>query len=154
MVIIPESLCKLICDNSWKQLARFNFSTEYQKGRDNAAEDALSCVTSKLDTVTMKFLLDGVTVGTTERADAHHLVVTDSDKDIHKQVQETVMPARATQVYVDLHVTNWVTTQQDDLILKTMIESISDQKVQDLKHLLGMTQTLKKGKLSSESKRS
>ena len=40
-------------------------------------------------------------------------------------------------MHADLHVTDWVTTQQVDLIVKTMIEWISDQKVWDLKHLLG-----------------
>ena len=33
--------------------------------------------------------------------------------------------------------TDWVTTQQEDPIVKTAIEWISNQKVQDLKHLLG-----------------
>ena len=45
--------------------------------------------------------------------------------------------ARATQACIKLHVTDWVTAQQEDPILKTVIEWISNQKVQDLKHLLG-----------------
>ena len=56
------------------------------------------------------------------KADAHHKVVADADEETHKQVQETVILARATQECLDLCVTNWVTTQQEDLILKTMIE--------------------------------
>ena len=51
----------------------------------------------------MKSTLDGVTVGTTERADAHDLVVAKADKEIHKPVQETVIPAQA--ACIDLHVT-------------------------------------------------
>ena len=42
--------------------------------------------------------------------------------------------------------TDWVTTQQEDPTLKTMIEWISDQKVQDLKHLLGDDADTEKGK--------
>ena len=71
-------------DATWhcwvESLARFNFSIEYQKGRDSTATDALSCVTSKLDAVTVKSILDGVTIGMTERADAHHPMVADADK--------------------------------------------------------------------------
>ena len=137
-----------------ESLARFYFSIEYQKGRDNAATDALSCVTLKLDAVTVKSILDGVTVGMTKRADAHHLAVAAADKEIHIQVQETAMLARAAKVCVDLYVTNWVTAQLEDPILKTVIKWISNCKVQDLKHLLGKTQTLKKGKLSLVSERS
>ena len=49
-------------------------------------------------------------------------MVAHADEEIHKQVQETVILARTAQVHVDLHVTNWVTAQQEDLILKTMIK--------------------------------
>ena len=118
-------------------LVRFTFSIKYQKGRDTAAAYAMSCVALKLDTVTMKSILDGVTVGMTKRVDAHHLAVVDADKEIYNQVQETVILARAAQVHVDLHVTNWVATKQEDLILKTVIKWVSNQKVHDLKHLMG-----------------
>ena len=40
-------------------------------------------------------------------------------------------------MHVNLHVTDMVATQQDDPIVKTMIEWISNWKVQDLRHLLG-----------------
>ena len=63
-----------------------------------------------------------------------------------KQVQETSIPARATQTHVNLHVTDWVITQQDDPILKTMIKWISYWKVQDLKHLLWDSTNTVKGK--------
>ena len=85
----------------------------------------------------MKSILDGVTVGMTERADAHNPVVAEADEVIHKQVWETAVLARAAHACVNPHVTDWVTAQQEDPILKTMIEQISNQKVQDLKHLLG-----------------
>ena len=85
------------------------FSIEYQKGCDNVAADALSQVTLKLNAETVKSILDGVTVGTTEKADAHDLVVAKADEEIHKTVQETAILAQAT--CIDLHVTDSVTTQ-------------------------------------------
>ena len=51
-------------------------------------------------------------MGTAERVDA--------DEEINKQVQDAANLARAAQGHVDLHVTNWVITQQEDLILKTV----------------------------------
>ena len=118
-------------------LAGFTFSIEYQKGRDNAVADALSHVESKLDTEVVKSILDGVTVGTVRRADAHDPVVAEADERIDKQVEETAVQARATHTCVNLHVMGWVAVQQEDPILKIVMEWISTHKVQDLKHLLG-----------------
>ena len=87
-------------------------------------------ITLKLDAGTMKSILDGVTMGITERVDTHNPVVGEADEEI-------IILARATLVHVNLHVTDWVTTHQEDPIFKTMIKWISNQKVQDLKHLLG-----------------
>ena len=85
----------------------------------------------------MKSILNEVTMGTTERADAHNPAVAEANEEIQKQVQETVILARATQVCVNLHVSDWVATQQEDPILKTVVKWISKWKVQDWKHLLG-----------------
>ena len=120
-----------------ESLARFTFSIEYQKGRGNVAADTLSWVTLKLDAEIMKSILDGVTMGMTKRADAQDPVVAKADEDIQKPVQETVVLATAAQTHIDLHVTDWVTAQQEDQILKTVIDWISNWKVQDLKYLLG-----------------
>ena len=127
-------------------LARFTLCIEHQKGRDNVATDALSQVTSKLDAEIMKSILDGVTVGTTKRADDQDAVVTRADEEINKPIQETVVLARAAQACVDLHVTDWVTAQVEDPILKTVIEWISSQTLQDLKHLLGDDTKTEEGK--------
>ena len=53
------------------------------------AADALSWVTSKLDAEIVKSILDGVTLGMTERADAQDPVVAKADEDVYKLVQET-----------------------------------------------------------------
>ena len=120
------------------------FSIESQKGCDNMASDALSWVTSKLNAETVKSILFGVTVGTIKRADAHDPVVAKADEEIHNPFQGTVTLSQA--ACVDLHMTDWVTTQQEDPILKTVIKWISGQKVCDLKHLLGDNANTEEGK--------
>ena len=100
-----------------ESLTRFTFSIKYQKGWDNAAADALNQVILKLDVETVKSILDRVTVGTTGRADAHDPVVSGANEEIHKQVWETAVQARATHTHVNLHVTDWVAAQWVDPIL-------------------------------------
>ena len=85
----------------------------------------------------MKSILDGVIVGSVGRADIHNPVVAVTYEEAHKQVWETAFQVRGNHPCVSLHVTDWVATQREDPILKTMVEWISIQKVQDLKHLLG-----------------
>ena len=100
-----------------------------------------------LDAGTVKSILDRVTVGMTERADACDPAVAKADEEIYKQVWETAILARAAQAHVSLHVTVLVTAQQEDPILKTMIELISNWKGQDLKHLLGDDANTEEGKV-------
>ena len=115
-----------------ESLAGFTFSIEYQKGQDNAAADALSQVTSRLDSETMKSILDRVTVGLTGRADAHDPVVAETDEEICKQVHKAAVQARAAHTHVNLHVTDWVATQWEDPVLNSMINWIPSWKVQYL----------------------
>ena len=72
--------------------------------------DALSHVTSKLDAETVKSILDSVTMGMTGRVDDYDMAVAEAEEEIHKQVWETAVLARATHAHVNLHVTDWVTT--------------------------------------------
>ena len=119
---------------SW---AGFTFSIKYKKGRDNAIADTLSHVTSLLDAEVVKSIMDGVTIGTIGRADAHVPAVTEANERIHKWVVETAVHVRAAHTCVNLHATDYVAAQQEDPILKIVIEWISTHKVYDLKHLLG-----------------
>ena len=89
-------------------LAEFTFSIEYYKGWDNAPTDALSQVMLKPDAETMKSILDRITMGTIRRVDAHDPVVVEADEEIHKQVWDFAVQARATHVHVNLHVTGWL----------------------------------------------
>ena len=69
-------------------LTGFTLSIRYQKGRDSAVPDALSCVTLKLNAEAVMSILDGVTIGTTGRADP---VVAKADERIHQKVEETAV---------------------------------------------------------------
>ena len=65
-------------------------------------------------------------------------VVAVTNEEIHKQVWETAVQARATHMHVNLHVTDWVAAQQEDSsTVRLWLSGSSNQKVQDLKHLLG-----------------
>ena len=74
-------------------------------------------------------ILEKVTVGMSEKANAHNPAVAETNEEVHQQVWETEILARATHAHVNLHLTDWVTTQQEDPILKTVIKWISNKKV-------------------------
>ena len=134
-------LTTLNLDATWhtwvESLAGFTFSIKYQKGRYNTVADALSWVVWKLRAEAVKSILDGVTIGTAGRANTNDPIVAEVDKRIHQQVKETAVQGCATHTCVNLHVTDWVAVQQQDPILKIVMEWIFSHKVQDLKHLLG-----------------
>ena len=79
-----------------ESLAGFTFSIKYQKGRDDAVAAALSHVASKLNAEAVKCILDGVTIGTTERSNNHDPMVTEANERIHKQVDKTPVQGHAT----------------------------------------------------------
>ena len=100
----------------------FTFTIEYQKGRDNAVIDALSHVVLRLDAEAVKSILEGVTIGNMGRADTHDPAVAEADKRIHREVKEVGVQAKAAHTWVNFHVTDWVAAQQEDPVLKTVME--------------------------------
>ena len=94
---------------------------------------------------TVKSIVDGVNVGLTGRADADDPVVAKTDEEIHNQVQEATIQARSTHTCINLHVTDWVATQQEDVVLKTTIDWIPNRKVQKLNGLLGDDMSMEEG---------
>ena len=50
-------------------LAKFNFQLEYQKGRDNTMADVLSQITTHLGLEAIQAILDGATLGASQRAE-------------------------------------------------------------------------------------
>ena len=79
-----------------------------------------------LDAETIKSILDGITVGSTGSADAYDPVVAETNKEIHKQVWETAIQARAAHTCVNLHVTDWVATPWEDPVLKAVTDWIHE----------------------------
>ena len=99
-------------DSTWhhwiESLVGLTLSIEYHKGQNNAAADALSWVTSRLEAETMKSMLYRITMGTLGRADAHDPVVVEAGEEIHMQVWESAVQAKTNHVHVNLHVTGWL----------------------------------------------
>ena len=61
-------------------LAKFNFQLEYQKGWENAAADALSQITTCLGPEAMQAILDGATIGASQRAEGKNPTVIEGDQ--------------------------------------------------------------------------
>ena len=53
---------------------KFDFQLEYQKGWDNAVADALSRITTHLGLEAMQAVLDGATIGASQRAEEKTLL--------------------------------------------------------------------------------
>ena len=67
-------------------LAKFNFQLEYQKGRDNAVADALSQITTRLGPEAVQAVLDGATIGASQRAEGENPTVIESDQQRETEV--------------------------------------------------------------------
>ena len=67
-------------------LAKYDFWLEYQKGRDNAVEDALSWVTTCLKPEAVQAVLDGATVGASQRAEGENPAIIKNDQQLEKEV--------------------------------------------------------------------
>ena len=68
-------------------LAKYDFQLEYQKGWDNAVADALSWVTTLLEPETVQAVLDGATMGTSQRVERENPVIIKSDQQLEQEVQ-------------------------------------------------------------------
>ena len=63
------------CGHRWlASLTNFNFTIEYQHGRNNAAADALSQVNELLNAQEVKAILDKMTVGCSNQAELRVLM--------------------------------------------------------------------------------
>ena len=65
---------------------KFNFWLEYQKGRDNAVADALSQITIHLGLEAVQAILDGATIGASQRAEGEDPAVIKGDQQKEKEV--------------------------------------------------------------------
>ena len=67
-------------------LAKYDFRLKYQKGQDNAVADTLSQVTTHLEPEAVQAILDGATVGTSQRAEGENPAVIESDQQLEREV--------------------------------------------------------------------
>ena len=123
-------------------LAKFNFQLEYQKGRDNAVADALSWITTRLGPEAMQVILDGATIGASQRVEWENPAVIKGDQQKEKEVQ-----VAAGWVLVEMHVTNWATAQNEDPELDAVLQWLESKKKIDLRMLLREYASSKEGQM-------
>ena len=121
-------------------LAKYNFWLEYQKGWDNAVADALSWVTTHLEPETVQAILDGATMGTSQRAERENPAIIKSDQQLEQEVWVTTG-----QILVEMHVTDWAAAQKEDPELDAVLQWLGSKKKADLRTLLGECITSKEG---------
>ena len=63
-------------------LAKYDSQLEYQKGWDNAVADTLSQVMAHLELEAVQAILDGATMGTSQRAERENPAVIESDQQL------------------------------------------------------------------------
>ena len=69
-----------------RDLSKFIFQLEYQKGRDNAVADVLSQITTHLGLDAMQAILSGATIGASQRAEGENPTVIEGDQQREKEV--------------------------------------------------------------------
>ena len=123
-------------------LTKFNFWLEYQKGRDNAEADVLSQITTHLGLEAMQAVLDGATIGASQRAEGEDPAVIKGDQQKEKEVQVTTR-----QVLVEMHVTNWAAAQKVDPKRDAVLQWLESKKKTDLRTLLGEYASSEEGQM-------
>ena len=98
-------------------IVKFNFWLEYQKGQDNTMADALSQITTHLGLEAMQAILDGATLGASQRVEGEDPAMIKGSQEKEKEVWVT-----AGQVLVEMHVTNWATAQKEDPKLNAVLQ--------------------------------
>ena len=121
-------------------LAKYSFPLEYQKGWDNAVADVLSQITTRLGLETVQPILDGATIGTSQRAEGNNPAVIEGDQQMEKEIW-----VATGWVLVEMHVTNWAAGQKEDPKLDAVLQWLESKKKTDLRTLLGEYTSSKEG---------
>ena len=87
-----------------------------KKGRDNAATDALSQVTTHLKPEAVQPVLERAVLGASQRAEKENPAVIKNDQQLEQEVQ-----AAAGQVLAEMHVTDWAAVQKEDPELNAVL---------------------------------
>ena len=90
----------------------------------------------------MQSILDGATLGTTQRAERDDPAVVEGDHEIEKEVH---VPAG--QVLVEMHATNWAAAQKEDPELDAVLHWLETKKKIDLRTLLGEHASSEEGQI-------
>ena len=85
-----------------RALAKYDFRLEYQKGRDNAAADALSQVTTHLEPEAVQAILDGAVMGASQRAGRENLAMIENNQQLEQEVR-----VATGRLFAEMHVTDW-----------------------------------------------
>ena len=112
-------------------LANFNFTIEYQHGRNNAAADALSWVNELLNTHEVKAILDETTIGCSNWAELTVLRSQQGEEEEWVQVSTAQAPKE------EMHVIDWFEAQNKDPVIQKAIEWVQSGKEKSLKYHLG-----------------
>ena len=112
-------------------LAKYDFWLEYQKGQDNAVADALSQVTTHLGLEAVQAILDGATMGASQRAAGENPAIIEGDQQMQKEVW-----VAAGWVLVEMHVNDWAVAQKGDPELDAVLQWLESKKKTDLRTLL------------------
>ena len=104
--------------------------------------DALSQIMAHLRPEAVQAILNGATVGTSQRAERENPAIIEGDQQLEKEVQVTTG-----QVLVEMHVTNWATAQKEDPELNAVLQWLESKKKTDLRTLLGECIMSKEGQM-------
>ena len=112
-------------------LTNFNFTIEYQRGRNNAAADALSWVNGSLNAQEVKAILDKTTVGCSNQAELSVLAGRQGEEEERVRVSAAHVPKE------EMHVIDWLKAQNKDPVIWGAIEWMQLGKEKSLKHHFG-----------------
>ena len=100
------------CRHQWvASLTNFNFTIEYQHGRNNAATDALSRVNESLNTHKVKATLNETVIRCQDQAELTVLMSQRGEEKERVQVSATHIPKE------EMHVINWIKAQNEDPVI-------------------------------------
>ena len=104
--------------------------------------DVLSRITTHLGPEAMQALLDGATLGTSQRAEGEDPAMIKGNQEKEKE-----LPVAAGQVLVEMHVTDWATAQKEDPKLDAILQWLESKKKTDLRTLLGEHASSEEGQM-------
>ena len=92
-------------------LTNFNFTIEYQHGRNNAATDVLSWVNELLNAHEVKAILDETTIGCSNWAELTVLMSQRGEEEERVWVSAAQVPKK------EMHVIDWLEAQNEDPVI-------------------------------------